>query len=114
MKVEAVTHNGASDWQFCIKDTTRGEAYTCHFENRTWTNGLIAWWGTENHNIHSQNGTQSPDPDINLDAQYKKNGTWYYRDGSDNVCLRSPNFPTYYGCQVISDTRTFWSYTFAH
>lgn len=114
LKVEATTHNGSNVWQYCIKDTTAGESYVCHFENRTWTYGLIAWWGTENHNVHSQNGTRFIDADINLDAQYKKNGLWSFRDGSDNVCLKSPGLPSYYGCLVASDTRTLWSYTFDH
>jgi len=114
MKVEATTSNGSSVWQYCIKDSTNGEGYTCHFENRSWTYGLIAWWGTENHNVHSQNGTRASDPDINLAAQYKRSGTWYIRSGSDNVCHKSANFPSYYGCQVISDTKTLWSYTFDH
>jgi hypothetical protein len=114
MKVEATTHNGSNVWQYCIKDSTAGEAYVCHFENRSWTYGLLAWWGTENHNIHSQNGTRAIDADLNLVAQYKRSGTWYTRSGSDNICYKSTSFPTYYNCQVISDLKTFWSYTFDH
>ena len=39
LKVEATTHSGANVWQFCIKDTTAGESYSCGYVDRSWTYG---------------------------------------------------------------------------
>lgn len=116
MKVQATTHNGGSVWQYCIEDLNVGDGYACHFENRTWTDGLWAWWGTETGNTGTQNGTKSSDLDINLVGQYVKGGIWYTRSGTDNVCSKSSEatYPSYYGCAVRSDLETLWSWTVDH
>lgn len=116
MKVQAVTHNGSADWEYCIEDLTVGDGYACHFEARTWTDGLWAWWGTEVTNQQSQNGTAYNASDLNLVGMYLKAGVWYTRSGSDNTCSKTSlgTYPSYYGCVVLSDTETLWSYTFDH
>lgn len=128
MKVEAIS-SGGSKWQYCIRDVTRGEAYTCHLETRTWSAGTFAWWGTETTNTNSQNGTVSAGPHLNLRAQYKLSGIWYYRSGSTNVCskLVPPGYlyPNYYNCSIanlvdtngngqLDDQESLLSYTTDH
>ncbi|HET7181934.1 MAG TPA: hypothetical protein VFI15_06850 [Candidatus Limnocylindrales bacterium] len=116
MKVEATTHSGDSVWQYCIKDVTLSEGYVCHFEPRTWTNGVFSWWGTEVTNDRSQNGTRAIDPDIELEGQYKSSGSWFIRSGADNDCFHDSDgfYPTYYGCLVTNSDKQLWSYTFDH
>jgi hypothetical protein len=117
MKVEAITHNGHAAWQYCIRDNSAGEAYVCHFDDdRDWSAADFVWWGGETHNTSSQMGTRAIDADINLVGQFKQSGTWYIRDDTDNVCIKETDvtFPSYYSCQVISDHKTLWSYTYDH
>lgn len=116
LKVEATTHSGDSVWQYCIKDLTLAEGYVCHFEPRTWTNGVFAWWGTEVTNDRSQNGTRAVDPDLNLEGQYKLSGSWFIRSGADNDCITATEYfyPTYYACLVTNGDKQLWSYTFDH
>jgi hypothetical protein len=116
MKVEATTHSGDSVWQYCIRDLTLAAGYVCHFEPRTWTNGVFAWWGTEVTNDRSQNGTRAIDPDIALEGQYKSSGSWFIRSGADNDCFRTTAYfyPTYYSCLVTNNDKQLWSYTFDH
>lgn len=105
MKVEAVS-SGGSKWQYCIRDVTLGEAYTCRLETRTWQAGTFAWWGSETANTNSQNGTVSGGPHLNLLAQYKLSGVWYYRNGSTNVCSKlvpaGYTYPSYYDCSIAN------------
>jgi len=118
LKVEATAHNGNAVWQYCIRNLTRSEGYACAFYARTWTNGDYAWRGTETGNTRSQNGNKFVDADLNLIGFYKRDGAWYQRQDSTNTCrritLNSEPYPSWYGCAVLSDQTTLWSWTYDH
>ena len=117
MKVESF----GSDWRFCIRDKTAGEAYVCTFRGRNWgPSGEFAWWGTETNDIGTQNGNSLNEPEIDLKGQYEL-GTqenWFWITDLGGCSYATFIQPDYYHCYGVNgplnDLDMIWSHTHAY
>lgn len=110
----------ADCWQFCVRNITAGDAYTCNTIDYTWptsTGGNFAWWGAETNNYGSQMGVTAAGADFTMDyMQYlttQSGAQWTVRTGIP-ACELPNGGPTYYHCNITttvysSDTLLAWT-----
>lgn len=126
LKIESVVLSGVSNphrWRLCIRDVTAGEVYTCTTSAllKTWTDsggnpvnsGRFAWWGTENTNTNTQNGTAITEAHLSMhDMEYEAESqdNWVIITGQashDPDCYKLGElYPTYYDCSIASTNFT--------
>ncbi len=125
LKIFATTVSGVAKWEYCIRDKTLGEAYDCTTRDRNWATayGTYAWWGTETHDTHDQNGNADSAADIDLRSQYLRSGTWYWTTQDTAFVNTQWIYPSDHYKYVVKslydadgnghldDQETLWSYT---